>query len=131
MADFCLRCNLDHGFGAHSDFAHYGERGAITAADTLEGRAIFALCEGCGPTMVDHLGRCIGGCDAGHTPPEADEVLRSASAWQARRVGPLGRLYRLRDWWAGTPWDPGQIHHLRWRWHNWLDFWHGGGSDDL
>lgn len=121
MADFCLRCNIDMGFGPHSDFAWLGEDGTLTEATTAEGKGCVMLCEGCGPTYVDHLGRCMGGCDEGHVPPDADEVLRHYDEWLARRTGRLGWLYRLRDWWAGTPWEPGYKHYLRWRWYDWRD----------
>lgn len=112
MADFCLQCNLDLYFGPHSDFDHYGKAGTITEGDVAKGLGIPVICEGCGFVRVDHLGRCLGdeGCLSKHTPPGLSEVLRSVSAWQARRSGPLGRLYRLRDRFLGTPWEPGEIH---------------------
>lgn len=119
MADFCLRCNIDMGFGPYSDFDHFGKGGTITEADVAAGKGVFVLCEGCGPTYVDHLGRCLGGCDEKHMPPGDDEVLRRHGAWLARRSGPLGRLYRLWDWWDGTAWQPGMKHELRWRWNDW------------
>lgn len=105
MADFCMRCCIDLYFGPRSDLD-----GLSTAEDTANGLYPVVLCEGCGPIQVDHLGRCIGGCDEGHVPPGDDEVLRRHEAWAARRSGPLGVAYRLRDWFLGTPWDPGEIH---------------------
>lgn len=109
-------------FGPYSDFEHFGKDGHITEQEVAEGLGMPVLCEGCGPTRVDHKGRCLGDCDsqwcrdaAGNLP----EVPRKAEEWLARRAGRLGWLLRLWDWWAGTPWEPGYIHHLRWRWRNW------------
>lgn len=123
MADFCFQCSVVEMGWCGSDFDHYGKDGQITAEEVAEGKGVLVLCEGCGPTFVDHKGRCLGGCDglacrdaAGNLP----EVPRGAEEWLGRREGRLGRLYRWWDWWAGTPWEPGMKHHLRWRWYDWL-----------
>lgn len=122
MADFCFQCSLMLMFGPHSDFDHFGKDGQITAEEVENGLGMLVLCEGCGPTRVDHLGRCLGGCDA-RWCRDADgslpEVPRKAEEWLARRAGRLGWLLRAWDWWAGTPWEPGYWHHLRWRWYDW------------
>lgn len=115
VADFCLQCNLEMGFGPYSDFAHFGENGTITEDQVNRGYGIPVLCEGCGPIHVDHKGRCISDDCLGHGT--ASEVLRDAETWRRRRSGPLGALWRLRDRLLGTPWEPGYVHHLRWRWH--------------
>lgn len=120
MADFCARCSLDLYFHPEGDFAHFGKSGAITAEDVTNGMGMLVLCEGCGPTYVDHLGRCLGGCAEQHTPPDHDEVLRRYADWLGRRRGRLGVLYRLRDRLLGTDWEPGLRHELRFRWY---DFW--------
>jgi len=118
MADFCLRCNLALYFGPHSDFAHYGKSGLITVAEVRGGMGMPVLCEGCGPTHVDHLGRCLGGCDLDHAPPDRDEVLQRVEGWLRRRSGRLGRACRLHDRYLETPWEPGAIHFPgTWPWH--------------
>lgn len=59
MSEFCKQCAAimfppDVG---QNDFA-----GLCTPEDTAAGLSAAVLCEGCGPTCVDHTGRCIGGC---------------------------------------------------------------------
>lgn len=110
------------GFGPHSDFDHFGKGGHITADEVASGLGMLVLCEGCGPTRVDHLGRCLGECDeqwCRNADGSLSEVSRKAEGWLARRAGRLGWLYRSWDWWAGTPWEPGQVHYLRWRYRDW------------
>lgn len=53
MADFCNQCCKHMGFdeGELADLS--------TEADTKNKLFATALCEGCGPTQVDHLGNCI------------------------------------------------------------------------
>lgn len=129
MADFCLQCNLDMFFGPYSDFDHFGKSGELTADDVAKGLGMIVLCEGCGPVIVDHLGRCISEdclC-GGHRAPGQREALRRAERWLEARSGRLGPLLRLRDRLLGTPWEPGFIHGLRWRWHDFLDRRRGGG----
>ncbi|MDW9491735.1 hypothetical protein [Sinorhizobium meliloti] len=54
MADFCRQCSIDT-FG--EDF---GDLAALsTVEDTEKGLYAVVLCEGCGPTQVDHEGTCI------------------------------------------------------------------------
>jgi hypothetical protein len=57
MADFCQQCATDT-FGEDTrDLA-----GLITEQEVTE-QKLYAvvLCEGCGPTLVDHNGKCV--CD--------------------------------------------------------------------
>lgn len=103
------------GFGPYSDFDHFGKPGGVLHNDPEH--VVTVLCEGCGPTFVDHLGRCTGGCDCQHVPPGDDEVLRRHEAWQQRRGGVLGLPLRLWDWWAGTGWEPGYWHYLKHLWY--------------
>ncbi len=128
MADYCLQCNIDLRFGLYSDFAHYGERGQITEEEAGRGLGILTLCEGCGPIIVDHKGRCTSNdCYRnGHTDPASRERLWRAEKWLRVREGPLGSLYRLRDRLLGTPWDPGLVREWRWRWNDWR----AGKKDD-
>lgn len=61
MADFCRQCSIDN-FGFDSrDLAGLG-------FDPLpEGYGLTALCEDCGPTLVDNQGNCISSfCDKQH-----------------------------------------------------------------
>ena len=55
MADFCLQCSgeLFPG-GIKNDFI-----GISTPEDTEKGLYAVVLCEGCGPTQVDHAGKCV------------------------------------------------------------------------
>ena len=53
MADFCKQCSIDT-FGEDiGDLA-----GLMSASQAATGHLVPALCEGCGPTYVDHLGVC-------------------------------------------------------------------------
>lgn len=56
MADYCEQCAYEHldivSLPGHGDLA------GLVAAGAL----VHVLCEGCGPTVVDHLGVCQGGC---------------------------------------------------------------------
>ena len=54
MADFCKQCSIDT-FGKD-----YGDMKNIsTIADTRKRLYAATLCEDCGPTQVDHTGKCI------------------------------------------------------------------------
>ncbi len=54
MADFCKQCSADMFPGGSNDF-----EGMITEEKVKDGYYMPVLCEGCGPTGVDHEGRCI------------------------------------------------------------------------
>lgn len=56
MADFCKQCSIDM-FG--EDFGDLA--GITTEEDTANSRFVFVICEGCGPTDVDHTGKCVSG----------------------------------------------------------------------
>ena len=66
MADFCQQCSIDT-FGEDSrDLA-----GLIAEAEVRRGFCALVLCEGCGPTQVDHEGRCVSDdCLCGHGTPD-------------------------------------------------------------
>lgn len=54
MAGYCRQCGLDlfrHDFREFADL--------IDPEDVREGRCCPVICEGCGPTLVDHKGRCV------------------------------------------------------------------------
>jgi len=54
MADFCKACSEEH-FGEDTgDLA-----GLIPKTLVARGMGSLVLCEGCGPIMVDHEGRCL------------------------------------------------------------------------
>lgn len=108
MADFCFQCNVDHYFGPYSDFDNM---------ERIPGFQYRTICEGCGVILVDAKGWCIDPlCTLHHG--HADRYA-GAVAWLARRVGPLGVVYRYWDGLAGTPWQPGSWHVGRLRW--WRD----------
>ncbi len=54
MADFCKQCSIAN-FG--KDFGDLAQ--LSTREDTAKGMFAVVLCEGCGPTSVDHEGRCV------------------------------------------------------------------------
>lgn len=54
MAGFCTQCSLSFFNEDFGDFV-----GLSSEEDTLEGRYASIICEGCGPTLVDHTGTCI------------------------------------------------------------------------
>lgn len=54
MADFCRQCTMEVFNEDESDL-----NGLITEAEVDMGYWAEALCEGCGPTHVDHRGTCI------------------------------------------------------------------------
>ena len=54
MADFCMQCGLNIFGHECKDLA-----GLSTQEDTDKGLYPVVICEGCGPTQVDHTGKCI------------------------------------------------------------------------
>lgn len=56
MADFCKEC---HAYMFGNDMGENDMAGITTPEDTANGLYANVLCEGCGPTQVDHEGRCI------------------------------------------------------------------------
>jgi len=116
VADFCFQCNVDHMFGAYSDFDHLRKHSSGL------GDRFVVLCEGCGVIRVDRDGCCRDpGCRLhDDIAPCRSEVYGSAWRWAAARSGRLGPLRRLRDRLLGTPWEPGRVHYWR---HWWSLFW--------
>ena len=60
MADFCQQCLIDM----------YGEDLGDMAGLCEPGYVVTALCETCGPTRVDHDGKCVTNCDLQHASME-------------------------------------------------------------
>lgn len=58
MAEFCRQCSARKLGADFGDFA-----GITTSEQTAQGVYAEVLCEGCGPTQVDHEGACVGGCE--------------------------------------------------------------------
>jgi len=54
MADFCTQCSIEIFHEDMGDMANIS-----TKEDTENEMYAVVLCEGCGPTQVDHLGNCI------------------------------------------------------------------------
>lgn len=62
MADFCKQCSIATFGEDYGDFA-----GLQTEEDTANNLVTSVLCEGCGPTEVDHTGECVALiCDEDH-----------------------------------------------------------------
>ena len=54
MSDFCWQCVEEMGInGEKNDFKDICQPGDM----------ILVICEGCGSTLVNHEGRCVGICD--------------------------------------------------------------------
>jgi ferredoxin len=66
MADFCKQCADELGF-PDGDL-----KNLTTEEDWTDGKAMLVICEGCGPTLVDPEGYCIGNCMVQVFDPEAD-----------------------------------------------------------
>jgi hypothetical protein len=62
MADFCQQCSLAI-FG--EDFGDLKTGKDLPPAPPIQGWD--AICEGCGPTIVDANGKCIGDCLEHHS----------------------------------------------------------------
>lgn len=67
MADFCCQCALEL-FPPNEPY-QCDLAGLSTAQDTARGLYPVVLCEGCGPTQVDHNGICVAwDCLSKHAP---------------------------------------------------------------
>lgn len=65
MADFCMQCTVEDHLWDGLDAFNYSECGDL--AKVVEpGQLYQCICEGCGPTVVDHEGRCLGKCLRAH-----------------------------------------------------------------
>ncbi|WP_373081964.1 hypothetical protein [Zhongshania sp.] len=66
MSDFCKQCSTEI-FGRDiGDLKGLGGKRRLKQWQLDEGFGWKALCEGCGPTLVDDDGRCVGQCFKGH-----------------------------------------------------------------
>lgn len=54
MADYCMQCSK-----AIFDEDYGDLKGLSTIENTVQGFFAVVICEGCGPTSVDHEGRCV------------------------------------------------------------------------
>lgn len=59
MADFCRQCSIEVWGEDFGDLANLGPKD-YRALEPDEGWA--ALCEHCGPTLVNNAGECLPGC---------------------------------------------------------------------
>ena len=70
MAEFCTQCCKE--LDLPPDW-----EGLISKEDVAKGLSLGPmLCEGCGPTFIDHKGRCLG-CNI-HPPVTTEELIASA-----------------------------------------------------
>jgi hypothetical protein len=60
MADFCLQCSLDDLGEDFGDLARLCE----------QFQTAHAICEGCGPTIVNSMGLCVADCLLHHSRPK-------------------------------------------------------------
>lgn len=58
MADFCKQCSIENYNEDSGDLRGIAKRD-LTSEEKLMGNGWPALCEGCGPTIVDDEGKCI------------------------------------------------------------------------
>lgn len=54
MASYCKQCSIDNFGQDYDDWT-----GHSTKEDTARGLFAGVLCEGCGPCLMDHEGRCV------------------------------------------------------------------------
>lgn len=71
MADFCKACSVENWGKDFNDLA-----GLISEEECQQGYRIFALCEGCGPIYVDHLGQKWGSTEEGGKFDLLDERIQ-------------------------------------------------------
>lgn len=80
MADFCRQCALEV-FGPMRGPDYAGDMvGLSSAHDTECGLFAVVLCEGCGPTQVNHVGECV----------VHDCVEKGHARYEARVAGKAG-----------------------------------------
>ena len=63
MAEFCKQCAE---FMFPPDVGQDDFVGLSSEEDTKNGMFAVVLCEGCGPTVVDHTGKCVADDCLGH-----------------------------------------------------------------
>lgn len=75
MADFCKQCSEELWGEDTKDLCGVGDKTEVLE----EGEGFAALCESCGPILVDHVGQCLGGilCLERHETPSV--VVRTWS----------------------------------------------------
>jgi hypothetical protein len=64
MSEFCRQCAVSHRFLPPHDAVMRQDLGPLP-----EGHGFPTLCEGCGPTLTDYLGHCLGGCEGDYFNP--------------------------------------------------------------
>lgn len=85
MADFCKQCSIEL-FGRDSGDLAGLSKVKLTQQEIQDGWGWQALCEHCGPTIVDDMGRCIGECELGHKEQLNDKTNTNAdSRWNGSR----------------------------------------------
>ena len=74
VAEFCRQCAEEYGF--ENDAVGAAKYAKLTEDMAREGYVLPFLCEGCGPTGVDHEGSCVADCDKHHMTIEGGEMPR-------------------------------------------------------
>jgi hypothetical protein len=70
MADFCRQCGELYDLGNDAILA--AKHANLTAEQVQAGYFVPFLCEGCGPTLVDHEGSCAVNCMKHHITDKRD-----------------------------------------------------------
>ena len=76
MASFCLQCAEALGF--ETDLA-----GIVDKDRHAQGYVVVVPCEDCGYTLVDHDGRCLTRCLAGHRMDGPDTATPTLERFEA------------------------------------------------
>lgn len=64
MADLCKQCSIELLGEDFGDLRNHNSR-KLTSEEIAEGQGWYALCEGCGHTLVNDEGECLGNCMKG------------------------------------------------------------------
>lgn len=100
MAEFCRQCSLSV---LGEDFGDLS--GLLSEEESRSGLCVAVLCEGCGPTCVDHEGRCLGGClTEEHGPAPWDR-----GPGETTESHPSGEESREAGDEVRGPWDDGPV----------------------
>lgn len=117
MADFCKQCSINLFGEDFKELAGLGKPGTKLNA----GEGFPALCEGCGPTIVDHDGKCLSwDCLKHHGKMDMEKIKNHPTDDPSvKDVHSIGEqvaegLYKLREF--NEDWDFYDPKIERWIW---------------